>query len=315
MKCIFSFILVFGFISLIAQEQTIIKTPQKPEGTATKVFYSQKVINTKTVQVLPKGVLEFSVSHNFGDIAGDNGGIRRFYGLDNSTDVRIGFQLGLSNKLNLVAARTKGLFVTQLWELGLKYQFLRQMDNDPGHPFSLTMYVNDVVSTQRRSARVFGKTETSFEDFGDRHSQIIQLMMARKMGTVSLQLNPLFLHTNLVVPYDQENIFAFGAAIRVPVSKKIILLADYFHSFRSQSTRDAFEANNVKLYDPIGIGMEIVTEGHVFHLNFTNATEILENRLIRKTVSNWGDGEFRWAFTISRNFILFRPKGGKGGWN
>jgi len=229
MKCIFSFVLLFAFINSFAQEQTIIKTPQKPEGTATKVFYSQKVINTKTVQVLPKGVLEFNVSHNFGDIAGDNGGVRRFYGLDNSTDVRIGFQVGLSNKLNLVTARTKGLFVSQQWELGLKYQFLRQMDNDSGHPFSLTMYVNDVVSTQRRSARVFGETETSFEDFGDRHSQIVQLMMARKMGTVSLQLNPLFLHTNLVVPYDQENIFAFGAAIRVPISKKIILLADYFH--------------------------------------------------------------------------------------
>ncbi|HKC35661.1 MAG TPA: DUF5777 family beta-barrel protein [Chitinophagaceae bacterium] len=314
MRYSFFIALLFACINCLSQEDTtIIKTPQQPEGTYTKVFYSQKVINTKSVETLRKGVLEFNVSHNFGDIAGDNGGIKKFFGLDNSTDVRIGFQLGLSNKLNLVAARNKGFFVTQQWELGLKYQFLHQMDNDPSHPLSLTMYVNDVVSTQKRSA--LSGEETSFEDFGDRHSQIVQLMLARKCGKISLQLNPLYLHTNLVVPYDQENIFALGGAIRLPLSKKIIILADYFHPFRSQSTKDAFEADNLKLYDPFGIGLEIVTEGHVFHLNFTNATEILENRFIRKTVTNWGDGEFRWAFTISRNFILFRPKGGKGGWN
>ena len=314
MKHILLFVLLFLFITSLAQDDSVaIKTPKKPEAIATKVFYSQKIINTKSVEVLRKGVLEFNVSHNFGDIAGDQGGIKRFFGLDNSTDVRIGFQLGLSDKFNLVAARTKGLYVTQQWELGLKYQFLHQVNNDPRHPLSLTMYVNDVVSTQKSSS--LADQETSFEDFGDRHSQIVQLMLARKCGKVSLQLNPLYLHTDLVVPYDQENIFALGGAIRLPLSKKIILLADYFHPFRSESTKDGFEAQGIKFYDPIGVGLEIVTEGHVFHLNFTNATEILENRFIRKNVTNWGDGEFRWAFTISRNFILFRPKGGKGGWN
>ena len=301
MKPFIFFIAIFVSINFFAQDDSIaIKTPQKAEGIATKVFYSQKVINTKSVEVLRKGVLEFNVAHNFGDIGGDNGGIRRFFGLDASTDVRIGFQLGLSDKFNIVAARTKGLFVTQQWELGLKWQLLQQMENDSQHPISLTMYVNDVVSTQKRTTN----PETSFEDFGDRHSQIIQLLLARKFGKASFQLNPLYLHTNHVVPYDNKNIFALGGAIRIPLSRKIVILADYFHPFRSQRSVDSLG----KFYDPLGIGFEIVTEGHVFHLNFTNALEILENRFIRKTISNWGDGEFRWAFTISRNFMLFRDK-------
>jgi len=309
MKRILSIALFFITISTKAQnEQTIINTPKQPEPLAIEVFQSQKVINTKSAEVLKKGVLEFNVAHSFGDIGGDQGGIRRFFGLDNSTDVRIGFQLGLSDKFNLVAARDKGLFVTQQWELGLKWQLLQQMEKGTGSPVSLTMYVNDVVSTQKRSNRILGATETSFGDFGDRQSQIVQLMLARKCGKISLQFNPLYLHTNHVLPYDQENIFALGGAIRIPLSGRIVLLADYFHPFRSQSTRDAFEANNSKLYDPFGIGLEILTAGHVFHLNFTNATEILENRFIRKTVTNWGDGEFRWAFTLSRNFTLFRDK-------
>ncbi len=56
----------------------------------------------------PKGILEFKVTHNFGDIAGDFGGIKNFFGLDNATDVRIGFQYGLSKRINLIAARAKG---------------------------------------------------------------------------------------------------------------------------------------------------------------------------------------------------------------
>lgn len=313
MKRILSIILFFAFVNSAAQEDSTIAitTPEMAEATPVKVFYSQKVINTKSAEVLRKGVLDFNIAHSFGDIGGDGGGIKRFFGLDNSTDVRIGFQLGLSDKFNIVAARAKGLSVAQQWELGLKWQLLQQMEKGTGSAVSLTMYINDVVSTQRRSNRLLGVTETSFEDFSDRHSQVIQLLLARKFGKVSLQFNPLFLHTNHVVPYDQENIFALGGAIRIPLSKKIVILADYFHPFRSQSTRDAFEAANLKLYDPFGIGFEILTEGHVFHLNFTNATEILENRFIRKTVSNWGDGEFRWAFTLTRNFILFQDRKSK----
>ena len=139
------------------------------------------------------------------------------------------------------------------------------------------------------------------------------MLAARKFGKVSIQLNPIYLHTNYVEPGAQENLFAIGGAIRVPLSKKIVILADYFHTFRSQESIDFFNSKGISFHDPFGIGFEIITEGHVFHLNFTNATDILENRFIRGTTSSWADGEFRWAFTLSRNFVLFRPKKTKGG--
>ena len=308
MKQVIFFFFCFAFISSFAQdEQVIIKTPEKEKDPPKKIFYSQKVINTKSVEVLRKGVLEFSVAHSFGDIAGDNGGVRKFYGLDNATDIRIGFQTGLSDRLNLITARTRGAgSVQQQWELGLKYQILRQMEKDPKHPVSLTVFINNVMSTQKRI--MLPGFENSFEDFGSRHSQVVQMMIARKFGSVSFQLNPLYLHTNYVIPNDDKSIFAMGGALRLPLSKKIIILADYFHPFRSESSKAYFKSQGINFSDPLGIGVEILTEGHVFHLNFTNATEILENRFIRRTVTSWSDGEFRWAFTISRNFILCREK-------
>ena len=308
MKPAILFLFCFSFTLSFAQnEPETIKTPQKPEAVETKVFYSQKLINTKTADVLRKGILEFNVSHNFGDIGGDNGGVKNFFGLDNASDVRIGFQLGLSDRLNLVLSRTRGAgVVRQMWELGLKYQILKQMDNDPSHPVSLTIFANDVVSSQPELD--IPGFENSYIDFSDRHSQVVQLLVARKFGKVSLQLNPLYLHTNYVIEGDQNSIFALGGAIRLPISRKIILLADYFHPFRSESTKDYFSSQGISFYDPFGIGLEILTQGHVFHINFTNSTDILENRFIRRTTSSWGKGEFRWAFTISRIFVLFRSK-------
>src|SRR5690348_9132053 len=62
-----------------------------------KLFYSQRIINMNTVEVLNKGIMEFRVTHNFDDIAGKDGGIKKFFGLDAATDVKIGFQIGLSD--------------------------------------------------------------------------------------------------------------------------------------------------------------------------------------------------------------------------
>lgn len=305
-KIFLIFLLAIGIIS-IAQEDSLVvidpieETQQPPQ---LKLFHSQKLINTKTVELLKKNILEFNVSHNFGDIAGDFGGIERFFGLDAATDIRIGFQYGLSDRFNLIASRTKGAgSVQQQWELGIKWQLLQQSESTP---LSLTIFANDVISSQK-SGPVAG-LENSYEDFWDRHSQFIQLMAARKFGGISLQLSPALLHTNHVIPGDDVSIFALGGGVRLPITKKIVLLADYFHPFRSEESERFFETQQVNFHDPFGIGIEILTEGHVFHINFTNSTEILENRFLRRTVTAWEEGQYRWAFTISRNFVLGKKK-------
>ena len=288
------------------------------ESSETKVFYSQKIINSNSVEVLKKGILEFRVSHSFGDIAGDNGGIKRFFGLDNATDIRIGLQMGLSDKLNVSLARARGVnfgpgSVLQLYELGIKYQFLKQQENDPAHPVSLTLFANSVVSSMTENAD--DGYENSFRKFSDRTSEVVQLMVARKFGKVSFQLSPTFVTRGMVIPGDDKSIFSIGAAIRIPITSKLFFIADYFHPFHSQKSKNLWAQDtlnrNTKFYDAIGAGFEILTMGHVFHLNFTNATETLENRFIPHTVTSWGKGQFRWAFTISRNFTVFRDKKNK----
>jgi hypothetical protein len=299
MKNVFTILILLISINLFAQN--------KQEKKAVEIFRSVRTINAHTTELTGKGKMDFQVTHNFDDIGGSRGGIRNFFGLDNTTDVRIGFQVGVGKNLDLLVARAKAAGnISRIVELGLKYRFLQQTE-DNSTPVSLAIFLNNCISTMKASDSP--TDDNYFQNLGDRSSQVIQVIVARKIGKVSLQLNPTFLNQGYVIPNDDKSMFALGAAIRFPVSAKVNIIVDYFHPFRSQSSKDfLLTTKNLKFYDPIGVGVEILTNGHVFHLNFTNAREILENRFLPRTISNWGKGEFRWGFNLSRKFTLWREK-------
>ena len=336
MKKLTAFALVLICLQAMSQD-TLEKKP-------VQIFATDRVVNANTNETVPRGKMIFKVSHNFDDIAGKNGGIKKFFGLDNSLDIRIGFHVGLSDRLTIAASRSKGggeltkTFVTQLYELSLKYQLMRQLENDPSHPLSITLFANNVFSTMSSSytppketnplSPRFGlATDTTlnqpftFQDFGDRMSQVLQAIIAKRIGKVGVLVNLTLVHHNYVPLHDQKTVFALGGALRIPLGQKFNLLLDYFHSFRSKSSKNYFNSTDFsfdppndidknnkafKFYDPLGIGLEIVTAGHIFQLNFTNASHILENRYIPYTNRTWGKGQFRWTFTISRKFTLWR---------
>jgi len=299
MKSILSLAALFISLQLLAQDE------KKP----VEIFSSEKAINANTPETVGKGRMAFKVAHNFGDIGGSGGGINQFFGLDNSTDVRIAFQVGLGKHFDVIAGRSKGASQQQrLWELGVKYKFMEQRENDPSHPLSVALFANMVASSNKASA--FPNLDHSFRSFSDRLSNTFQLIIAKKMGKVSVQLDPTLVTRSYSISYDQKTFFALGGAIKVPVVKnRLNLLVDYFHVFRREAVEDSFRVNNnIRFYNPLGIGFEVLTPGHIFRLNFTNATELLENRFIPRTISSWGKGQFRWGFTISRNFVIWRDK-------
>ncbi len=310
MKKLIAGLLLTVSTTLVAQD-SLFNTGDNTAATKApvKIFNSQKAINANTTEVVGKGKMEFKVMHNFGDIGGDFGGLKNFFGLDNATDIKIAFEIGLGKRLDVLFARAKGASQQQkLWEMGIKYQLLQQLENDPSHPVSVAFFANAVIAANKASAS--DNLDHSFRNISDRTSNTLQLIIAKKIGKVSLQLNPTVVTRGYAISYDLKSIFAAGAALKLPVMRNLNLVVDYFHSFRSQSSKDSFavQATPLKFFDPLGIGFEIVTPGHVFHLNFTNTTETLENRYITRTVTSWGKGQFRWGFTITRQFSLWRPK-------
>ncbi|MFM6924153.1 MAG: DUF5777 family beta-barrel protein [Ferruginibacter sp.] len=318
-KLFFTFCILTGFSAVAQVDSTtsnlmneLEKKDLKSVGKApVKVFLAQRLINANTVEMLQKGHFEFKVVHNFGDASGRNGGIRSAFGLDGSTDIKIAFLYGITKNFNVIVSRNKGDGqVFTLWELGFKYKFLEQRENDPSHPLSLAVFANGVSSSQRSSTD--STRENYYRKTSDRQSQTLQLMIARKFGKLfSLQLNPTYVHTNYVIKNDVPNVFAMGAAIRVPIYKSFVFIADYFHPFRPQSSIDSLKLKGINFYDILGVGLELVTPGHIFHVNFTNTTNILENRFIPHTTTSWKKGQYRWGFTITRDFVLRKNRNKK----
>ncbi len=279
-----------------------------------RIFHTERAIISNTTEPVGRGKMQFEVTHYFDDIGGSTGGLKNFFGLDNSADVKIGFNVGITDRLDVSIARAKSghprpqLRMEKNYELALKYQLMRQLEKDPSHPLAVSFFFSNIISAMDTAKTLF----YDFKDGGDRMSQVYQLIFAKKMDKVSVQLLPTLIHQGYVIDNDlQRTMFALGATVRFPLSKNFNMLVDYIHPFRSQESEDAFKTEfspPIRFYDPLGIGFEIITAGHVFHLNFTNATQIQEARFIPYNVKKWGEGEFRWGFTIARSFVLWRPK-------
>ncbi|MGQ8337763.1 DUF5777 family beta-barrel protein [Sunxiuqinia sp. A32] len=278
-------------------------------------FKSPRLINVRTNETVGKNDLVFLVMHRFGDFAGDNGGTKTFFGLDNSTDILIGFEYGISDQLTIGTGRTKGspngvnTFQKELFYLDGKLRIIDQT-TDNSTPISLTFYGNSILSATEKS--ILTTSDAGFQKFGDRMNYTAQLIISKKFSNnLSLVLLPTYIRRNYVTYMDANNLFALGVGGRLKLSKRMAIIVDYFHNFRNNESIDYFKIQQAfNFYNPLGIGVEIETGGHIFNLNFTNATAILENQFIPSTSSNWWDGGFRWGFSITRTFSLSRNSSG-----
>ncbi|MES2826644.1 MAG: DUF5777 family beta-barrel protein [Bacteroidota bacterium] len=281
------------------------KTREKVMAT----FKSTKLINLHTNETIHKNELDFKVDHRFGDIAGDNGGVRQFFGLDNSTDIRIGFDYGVTDRLTAGLARAKGATVVQqLYELSLKYRLIEQTTDDQV-PVSITLFGSNTIAAVKAN-RDDPTSAISYQNFSDRMNYVSQLIIARKFNSnFSVTLVPTYIHRNYTAFRDQNELFAIGAGGRLKVSKWMSLVVDYVLPFRNEEQQEYLEGVNLsKFYNPLGVGLEMETGGHVFHLNFTNATAIQEMQFIPDTKSSWSKGQYRWGFSISRRFSFNKDK-------
>ncbi|MBB5397771.1 DUF5777 family beta-barrel protein [Mucilaginibacter sp. AK015] len=271
-----------------------LSTPEKGEPVIA-TFKATRLILSQTTETVKKNELNFLVIHRFGDIGGSAGGGKTLWGLDNSSDIYIGFEYGLSDNLNIDFGRSK---FESLLELGLKYNLLHQK-TDESIPFALTLIGKTGLKT-------YHSNTTLFDNYSNRFSHLLQAVVARKFSpALSLQVSPMYLMNNAPFPFlagNEKNIFALSAAGRLKFSKRMGLLIDYVHpfsDFRNNSTDPRF-------YDGLGVGIEIETGGHVFTINFTNAQAISEFNYLNDTESSWGKGQFRLGFTISRIFDFTR---------
>ena len=264
-------------------------SPNKDEGKVIATFKSSRLILSQTTTMVKKNNMDFKVVHRFGDIGGDNGGSGTLYGLDNSSDIYIDFDYGITDRFNVSFGRSKQ---NQLLDFQLKYALLQQSADDK-MPFSLSVLTKAGLDPQ--------KSNTGFyANYSDRLSYLGQAIISRKFSqSFSMQLSPTVLQQGKVLAAnDEKTLFALGAAARYKFTKRFGIVADYYwinSDFRKNNT-------TTKYYAPLGVGFEIETGGHVFTLNFANTEAIVENNFIPNSTSSYSKGQYRFGFTISRMF-------------
>lgn len=288
-------IVLLGNIRLGAQEQVY------------RIFKDSRVVNIHSPETLPKGRLDVRISHRFGDIAGDNGGFATFYGLETASDVSIGAEYGISDRLTAGLYRAKGAGVSVEGFPGLRQLLngvgklrLTRQEESGGTPLSATLMGLVSLSTQEKLEGAGNEASiASFPEFSHRIASHIQLILARKFSDgFSLQVSPGYTHRNLVPFEDKNGMFSLSAGGRVQVTRTFGLLADaVFPLIDSRKSGSGY-------FPAIGLGFEFETSGHIFQVNLTNATALMETDFIPYTTTDWTEGQFRLGFTISRWFNL-----------
>jgi hypothetical protein len=256
-------------------------------------FKTQKLVSAQTIETVKAKTLDFRVAHRFGSLGLYD--IHGLYGFDYSDDIRISFDYGITDNLQVGVARSKR---NGLVDGSIKYRPLTQTTNNK-IPVSVAFMGQMGFTPQRDPDSLYLKTAHRF-------SYTYQMIIARKFGPkVSVELIPTINHRNIVRKYvntenndaeETNTMFALGAGGRFKITQRTAILIDYFYIF------SPYRQNNSAFSNPLGIGIEVETGGHVFHATVTNAAGIVESNFLPNTTESWKGLGIKLGFNISRVF-------------
>jgi hypothetical protein len=225
-------------------------TTESKKEIETTAFKGLQIATMQSTKLAAKGEWYFLVSHRFGDLTD---GLDNFFGLDNAL-TKIGGLYGATNWLTVGLSRHT---LNKNYELSAKYKLANQEVN--GFPVTIVGYNTMDINT-KLSDEEFPALQGT-----DRLAFSTQLPISRKFSnTFSLQLNPIYIHKNLYDPlFEEKDNFLLAAGGRYKLSNRVSLNLEY--AARLNATETSFYHN------PITLGVDIETGGHVFQLLFSNS--------------------------------------------
>ena len=253
----------------------------------TSSFKTTRIVNGHSIENVGAGILDFKIMHRFGAI---NQGGYEFFGLDQAT-MRMGLDYGITK--NIMIGIGRSTFQKQ-FDGFVKYKIIRQQVGEHNIPISIS-YVGSTIYKSLKNATNIYEPYVS-----DKFSFAHQILFARKFNDYfSLQLTPTILHYNIVENVNIPNDFySLGIGFRQRISKRVNITTEYFYRIDKLAG----------YYDPLSVGVDIETGGHVFQLHVSNSTGMTERTFINETAGSWSKGDLRFGFNISRVFTLKKPK-------
>ncbi len=249
-----------------------------------RTFRGTRVINGHSIETVHTGELEFLISHRFGFV---NRGLYDFFGLDQAT-MRLGFEYGINDRLMLGLGRST---YGKHYDVFAKYRLVRQR-TDGSMPLSITLLSTAAIHTLR-------PTDPNFPlRIQNRLAYTWQVLIGGKLNErLSLQFMPTLVHYNLVeTPEDNNDLLSAGGAVRWRFTKNVAFVVEYYYVLPGQ--------RSTELPNALAIGFDINTGSHVFQLQLTNATGMIEKAFIGENTGYWKRGDVHFGFNLARTFKI-----------
>ena len=253
------------------------------DALAIKTFRSSRIVNMQSVENPYQGELVFTIGHRFGNI---RSGFYEMFGLDIAT-IRLGLDYGINSWLAAGIGRSS---FQKTWDGYIKARILTQ-DGSLQSPVSLSYYTTASYASLRNIY------PADYDNLAGRTSYIQQLMVSRKFSELfSLQLSPLWLISSYL-PETGNSVshLSLGAAARVRLTPMTHLNLEYIPSLVD---------GGIERTNPVSVGFDIETGGHVFQLFFSNTQGITDKAWLTNTSGRWDKGDVFFGFTITRVFYL-----------
>jgi len=248
-------------------------------------FETAILIDNQTVMSPYQGGLEFEIHHRFGTV---KNGITDIFGIYASSNIRLGLNYGITEKLMIGAGSTKDY---KLQDLQWKYALLKQTQSGK-MPVSLSYYGNVVLDA--RASDAFGPAET-YKDI-HRFSYFTQLIVARKFSEkISLQVAPSFFYYNSVEEGLKNANFGIHAGGRAKVIGNNSVIVEFDKLLTKQDIAVQPKPN-------LSIGYEIGTGTHAFQIFVANYSGIINQRNLLYNTNDFSSGSFLVGFNITARF-------------
>lgn len=241
-------------------------------------FKALQIVTGQSTKLSAKNEWYIVVAHRFGDVSK---GFKDFFGLDDAS-TKLGVIYGVTDEISLSLSRETNL---KTFEGAVKYNLVKQSEN---FPVNIVGYNVMAVNTD------LNKDTYPHLQFGDRLSYLTQALISKRFNeNFSLQLTPSYVHKNLYEPtIEDKNQFLTGLGGRYKISKRISINAEYFVNFDNHS----FYKN------PLSLGMDIETGGHVFQLLFSNSQLNSDIGYLTNASGKWEKGQIFFGFNLYRVF-------------
>ncbi|WP_310379290.1 DUF5777 family beta-barrel protein [Flavobacterium sp.] len=284
--------LLFPFCSFaqndLLSEIDSVKVDTKVES----AFKSLKIVNLESTKLAGSGDMYLVIAHRFDYV---KNGFDDFFGIDNA-NTQIKLLYGLSEKVTLQVGRSG---FQETVDLGIKY--LLKSQEIEGFPVTIVGFNSLAINAELKKEN-FPRLK-----FDNRLSYVTQLLISRKFtNKLSLEIAPSYLHENTlrdildntntpILPNPQANDqFALGMGGRYKFAKRWAFNVDYA-AHLNRASQSIYK-------NPLSIGVDLETGGHVFQMHFTNSRAMHEAGYLGQTTGDWGKGEIAFGFNLVRVF-------------